>query len=285
MVLRVRRYSPGAPRARYDHFNVKVKPGMTVLTALFYVQDRLDDSLAFRYSCRGAVCGACAMLINKTPRLACRTQLTALVARSHEIALGGNPSSEYPESWKPKDEVIIEPLPHLPVIQDLVVDMSKFFAFYRTISPGFRPPAGLTERESRLDPSLVIELEKYTNCILCAACYGACPIPNKNPNYLGPAALAKLYRCAVDPRENQEQNRLASANQPDGWWSCDSYGNCRKVCPKGVPLDSAIGRARQRLKELGLAPEASEVQEPRTKNQELQEVAETSETQEPRTKN
>jgi len=103
-------------------------------------------------------------------------------------------------------------------------------------------------------PAVVKELEKYTNCILCGACYGACPVVAQNPDYLGPAALAKLYRFAIDPRENQNDSRLLMANQPNGWWACKFYNDCKKVCPKDVPPNFAIGSARLRLQEMGVGP-------------------------------
>ena len=98
-----------------------------------------------------------------------------------------------------------------------------------------------------MKPEEVKELGQYTTCILCAACFGACPVNGKNPRYLGPAALAKLYRFRIDPREQAGPERLASADRPDGWWACEFHTNCRKVCPKDVPPNIAIGRARQEL--------------------------------------
>lgn len=254
MILKVQRSDPATRRRDFSHYDVKVRPGMTVLSALFHVQDRLDPTLAFRYSCRGAVCGACAMLINKVPRLACRTQLRALIEGRDRIELKAFPALGDAGAWNPGREVLIEPLPLLHVVKDLVVDMRKFFMHYRLVKPTFQSPGGAPNREQRLDPSVVKELEPYTNCVLCAACYSACPVDEGRPNYLGPAALAKLYRFAADPREGQEPARLETANQPDGWWACEFHANCRKVCPKGVTPNLAIGAARNRLKELGKAP-------------------------------
>ena len=113
--------------------------GMTVLGALFQVQQKFDDSIAFHYSCRGAVCGTCAMLINKVPRLACRTQVKSLLKGELKIPLSPYPALEDTVEWDPKEEVLVEPLPHLPVIKDLIVDMEKFFDFYKYIEPVFKP--------------------------------------------------------------------------------------------------------------------------------------------------
>ena len=103
------------------------------------------------------------------------------------------------------------------------------------------------EKERIMDPSSVPELELYTNCILCAACFGSCPVDGKNHEYLGPAALAKLYRFHIDPREINGMLRLEKANIPRGWWACEFHGNCRKVCPKDVPPLIAIAKAREQL--------------------------------------
>jgi len=240
-----------------------------VLSALFYVQERIDDSLSFRYSCRGAVCGSCAVLVNRVPRLACRTQLDAV--GSEAVELKPDPTLGEPEPFNPRHEILVEPLPHFHVLKDLVVDFRRFFRFYEALEPFFRPPEGLLDRELRLEPAAVKELETYTNCIQCGACFAACPVCGRNQGYWGPAALAKLYRFAQDPREPADDARVEKANRPDGWWACEFFANCRAVCPKGVPPNLAIGAARRRLQELGRAPvpvqeETSNVQAP-TSNQ------------------
>ena len=178
---------------------------MTVLDALFQIHDRQDDSLSFRYSCRGAVCGSCAMLINKVPRLACRTQVAGLIDEK-PMTLAPSPSIAQTAGWDPSTEALIEPLPNMPVIKDLIVDMGAFYAKYRQDrSDAARRDTG--EKESLMEPDIVHELERYTNCILCAACYGACPVNGIDPEYLGPAALAKLYRFHIDPRDRYQGNR------------------------------------------------------------------------------
>lgn len=252
MKLKVFRYERGT--SRYDIFPVEPGPGMTVLDALFYIQGELDDSLAFRYSCRGAICGSCAMLINKVPGLACRTQLSSLLEGKNEIALKPYAAIEVKEPWDKKEEILVEPLPHLPVIKDLVVDMDRFFDYYRDIEPVFRPADPHPEKERLMEPEKVTELEKYTNCILCAACFGGCPVDGEKPEYLGPAALAKLYRFHIDPREPGDDSRLLLADKPEGWWACRFHANCRQVCPKGVPPNLAIGQARIRLQKMGRKP-------------------------------
>ena len=247
MKLKVYRYRRGMTSPRYDTFELEPREGMTVMEALFQFQERFDDSLAFHYSCRGAVCGTCAMLIDKVPRLACRTQVRPLLEGRLNVPIVPYPAVAETVSWKREEEVLVEPLPHLPVIKDLIVDMDIFFRKYRFIEPIFRPPADTPERERAIDPAAVKKLEVYTNCILCAACSGGCPVEGKNPRYLGPAALAKLYRFYIDPREAQVP-RLGRADIPNGWWACEFFGNCTRVCPKGVPPRIAIAKAEAELK-------------------------------------
>ncbi len=240
----------GDGNTRYDTFELEPRPGMTVLGALFHVQDRLDPTISFRYSCRGAVCGACAMMINKFPSLACRTQLGALLEGMERPKLKPYPAMEGGETWDHGSEILVEPLPHLPVIKDLVVDMKRFFEVYKAVEPVFIPEDKAPEKERSMEPAKVRELEDYTNCILCAACFGACPVESGKPDFWGPAALAKLYRFAEDPREGKEEYRLKLADIPEGWYACKFHANCKIVCPKGVTPNLAIGEARQKLKKL-----------------------------------
>lgn len=257
MKLKVFRYN-GSREPHYDRFEFDPPAGMTVLSALFHVQDRFDDSLSFRYSCRGAVCGSCAMLINKVPRLACRTQLGELLSGKDDVPMKSYPAVEGGEGWDPDEEVLVEPLPHFPVQKDLVVDMDRFFEFYRSIEPVFRPADdGMTGSDSEriMDPDHVPELEHYTNCVLCAACYGSCPVSGEVPDFIGPAALAKLYRFTIDPREKQDDHRILLANTDSGWWGCNFHANCKRVCPKGVPPNLGIGQARQKLMKMDKGPD------------------------------
>lgn len=254
MKIKVFRHNPEKNVSRYDQFEIEPEPGMTVLSALFYIHESLDASLSFRYSCRGAVCGTCGMLINKVPRLACKTQIINLLQGTDKITLRPYEAIENGETWNQKEEILVEPLPHFPVIKDLIVDMTKFFKFYQAVEPVHKPEGKAPERERRMEPALVRELENYTNCILCATCFGACPVNGKNSDYLGPAALAKLYRFYIDSRENDNTSRLLTANFANGWWACKFYTNCRKVCPKGVPPNLAIGKARKLLQDMGRKP-------------------------------
>jgi succinate dehydrogenase / fumarate reductase iron-sulfur subunit len=194
------------------------------------------------------------MLINRVPRLACRTQVAHLLDGTDTIELKPYAAIEGGETWDPQAGILVEPLPHLRALKDLVVDMDRFFDFYRAVEPVLKPAGEVPEREYRMGQAAVKELEKYTNCILCGTCVGACPVNAGNPEYIGPAALAKLYRFHIDTREAGDGSRLLLADKASGWWDCEFHTNCKRVCPKGVPPNLAIGSARRRLTEMGRTP-------------------------------
>ncbi len=256
MKIKVFRFS-GEDEPHYDIFEFDPPAGMTVLSALFYIQERFDDSLSFRHSCRGAVCGTCSMLINKVPRLACRTQLQQLIDGTIHIPLKSYSNIQGGESWDPATEILVEPLPTFPVLKDLIVNLDRFFEAYRSIIPVLRPEGEALkpgEKERLMDHAKVVELESYTNCLLCATCYGACPVSGKVPEFIGPAALAKLYRFAIDPREKDPESRYELGNTKEGWWGCEFHTNCMRVCPRGVPPNLGIGAAQQPLMRMGKMP-------------------------------
>lgn len=232
-MFRVLRYCDGErAEPRFDTYEIEVKPGTTVLTALFAIQQEQDSSLAFRFSCRGAVCGSCGMTINGHCSLACRTQLFSL----------------------PGDEVILEPLPNLDIIRDLVVDMTPFWEKYRRIQPWLhrQEPGGPGDSsapagERKQSPRQFRRIEQYTNCILCACCYGACPVLKREPDYLGPAALAKLLRFVDDSRDQRPLEQVMEVDESNGVWGCDTVYRCIDACPKDVRPTDGIAALRRRL--------------------------------------
>lgn len=232
----------------YDIFRVEETPGMSVLEALFHVQERLDGGLCFRYSCRGAVCGSCAMLINKVPRLACRTQVSAAGNEITVDAVKWGPLAR-PTGKMARDEILIEPLPNLKVLRDLVVDMEHFYELLDYIKPWISPGKEVTEGGNLMNPEVEQKIEVYTNCILCATCHGVCPVAARDETYLGPAALAKAWRFHLDPRENeQEKNaRLEAVDSQSGVWGCDVVFKCTAVCPKKVTPTRAILDQRKEI--------------------------------------
>jgi succinate dehydrogenase / fumarate reductase iron-sulfur subunit len=252
MRLRVQRWDPrheGAPR--YQVYEVEDVPGRTVLGALLEVQGCQDPSLAFRYSCRGAVCGACAMLINKSPRLACRTQLRDVLAEPASQLKPFEAMIRAPEGWDRATEVLVEPLPSLRVIRDLVVDMEPFFEAYREVEPWLvpegEPPEG---RERAMTQEQVARLEALVGCIMCACCVSSCPVVAREPEFLGPAALAKAWRFHEDPRDVRAAGIIEMLDGPEGIQGCELVYNCVKACPKGVAPGGAIRRMKEEAERL-----------------------------------
>ena len=245
--LRILRQDPGREAApRYQVFEVADSQGQTVLDALFEVQGRQDGSLAFRYSCRGAVCGSCGMLINKVPRLACRTQLRDVLGEQPARLRRFGPLAAAPEGWDPRTEVLVEPLPNLRVVRDLIVDMTPFFEAYREVEPWLvpddEPPAG---RERPMTQEQVRHLEDLVGCILCAICTGSCPMYEGRPDFLGPAALAKAWRFHEDPRDVRRESIVEMLDGPEGIGGCELVYNCVKACPKGVAPGGAIRKMKE----------------------------------------
>lgn len=198
-----------------------------MLEALLQIQDEQDPSLAFRYACRGAVCGSCAMSINGKLNLACRVQLKNLHT----------------------DRVVLEPLPRFEILKDLVVDMDPFWEKYQRVRPWLH--ARIAEaKESRMSEREREKIDQYVNCILCGLCYAACPVVSSNEKFTGPAALAKLYRFWADSREARDETTLQQENTHEGMWGCHTITRCIQACPKNVrPTDGIEGVRRKLLAE------------------------------------
>lgn len=224
--LRIKRYNPGKnPPCWKETFEVETRKGMNLLEALLRIQDEQDPTLSFRFSCRGAVCGSCAMMVNGELVLACRTQVERLLGKT----------------------VLIEPLPNFPVIRDLIVDMSSFFKHYRQIKPYLHGKSITFDRESLMMEEERKEIDPYIQCILCGICFGACPAYKRDPKFLGPAILAKAYRFLIDPRDRRDKEILESVDHHPGVWACNTVFRCVKVCPKEVPPTHAIVKMRRKI--------------------------------------
>ena len=235
MNFKIKRYN--GERSWFDTFEVKPGPHMSVLEALFQIQDEQDGTLAFRYSCRGAVCGSCAMLINKKQRLACRTQVSEIIGERVVTISPYGPIAK-PE-LKTGNDILVEPLPNLPVIKDLIVDLKPFFKHYEEVVPGFDGGDESIKQTSMFQDD-VRRVDKYAACILCGLCYGACPVAARDRDYLGPAALAKAWRFYADTRYRSKDEMLKRVDVKTGVWACDTVYRCVEVCPKQVPPTNAI---------------------------------------------
>ncbi|HEV2428222.1 MAG TPA: succinate dehydrogenase/fumarate reductase iron-sulfur subunit, partial [Thermoplasmata archaeon] len=228
----VYRFDPSSDRApRYASYRLKLPPHTPVLTALLKIREDLDPSLTLRYSCRSAICGSCAMLINSKSRLACQTPIGPELERHGRI--------------------VIDPMRNMPIVRDLVTDQRPFWAQYRRIEPHLiedraHPlPEG---KPSVMTPAQVERFHETPRCIACAACYSACPAVEADAGFPGPMALAKLYRFAVDPRDGAHRERLLKI-QPGGLWLCLRCHLCTEACPKGVRPSERI----MDLKEMAIA--------------------------------
>ncbi len=226
VVFRVRRYDPeSGVGPYYQEYEVPYRPGMTVLDGLLHILREVDQTLSLRYSCRQKICGSCAMLINGRERLACETQV-AEVGRT----------------------VTMEPLPHLPVIKDLVVDVEPFLDKMKASMPYLIPRSD--SENIRVPPE---EFERYrvaSDCIWCAACYSACPAAYSNPYYLGPAALGQLFRFEVDSREDPSVKPLRLVIADDdcaGVWRCHQAHACSEVCPKHINPGELIAELKREV--------------------------------------
>jgi len=227
VVLKMQRFDPSADTEPYwQKFAIKLKPGMTVLDALFEVLNHQDGTLAFRFCCRAGVCGSCAMVIAGKVRLACETQVSQLLD---------------------KNEILISPLPHQKVIKDLAVDYSLFFDRVKRVKPYLVGKEPYPEKEFIQLPKERVPINEPIDCILCGSCTGACTMAWTNTSYLGPAALLKSYRFLVDTRDTIKDERLDIIESESGVWRCHTQFNCVEVCPKKLNPTEAIQLQKYRL--------------------------------------
>jgi len=232
LTLRIKRFHKEKnPPQWIETFQVEIRKGMNLLEALWTIQDEQDGTLSFRYSCRGAVCGSCAMRVNGKDVLACRTHVEDLLEKP----------------------AFIEPLPLFPVIRDLIVNMSTFFDHYRKIEPYLQGKSVSPQVEYLMEEEKRKEIDPYVNCILCGICFGTCPAFGKDSEFLGPAVLAKAYRFLADPRDRRNEEILKAINTQQGVWGCKTVFNCVKVCPKEVPPTHAIVKMRRKILRYRLA--------------------------------
>ncbi|MFW9781166.1 MAG: succinate dehydrogenase/fumarate reductase iron-sulfur subunit [Candidatus Heimdallarchaeota archaeon] len=235
----------GDGNIHYENFEVPMSKGMSVLDALFYIQDYLDSTLAFRYACRGAICGSCGMTIDKVPLLACRTQVSTVKTSKKPLNLPEFKFGDNPD-WNFESEILIEPLPNMTVLKDLVVDMNPFWSFYKEVEPYFAREWNDNAPESSQSPNQMKSIERFVYCILCGLCW-ACPVSKKNLKYLGPAQLAKADRFIRDSRisNDRQESILWRILKDDAVPACEKFFVCNTVCPKGVMPGTAIKDIRE----------------------------------------
>lgn len=229
--FKIKRFDPEKKTHYISTYNVPIRKGMTLLDALMYIKDNFDETLAFRHSCRMGVCGSCGIMVNGKPMLACYTQVLHLNT----------------------DSLFIEPLQNLPVIKDLVVDITPFFEAYNKIKTVLiKPEEALKKLEEFVQTPT--ELKKFwdlTLCTKCSICYSVCPAVI-DERFLGPSALSTNYRFLSDSRDEGSDERLKA--MADSVWLCTSCNSCTLFCPKEVDSSGSVLEERSFIVETGVIP-------------------------------
>jgi succinate dehydrogenase / fumarate reductase iron-sulfur subunit len=226
MKFRIYRYNPDTDIKPYmQDFDLQLEAGDAMLLDALMLLRQQDDSIGFRKSCREGVCGSDAMNINGRNGLACITSLSSL-----------------------KQPIEIRPLPGLPVIRDLIVDMTQFFKQYHSIKPYLVNNDPPPETERLQSPQDRVELDGLYECILCACCTTSCPSFWWNPDkFVGPAGLLQAYRFIADTRDQDTAARLDNLEDPYRLFRCHTIMNCVDVCPKGLNPTEAIGKIKDMM--------------------------------------
>lgn len=227
--LRIYRYDPdGEAPPRVDEYVVdSAACGPMVLDALIHIKNKIDSTLTFRRSCREGICGSCAMNIDGVNTLAC----TASLADQSK-------------------KVSIYPLPHMPVIKDLVPDLNHFYAQYASLKPWLQTDSPAPARERLQSEQERAKLDGLYECILCACCSTSCPSYWWNSDrYLGPAVLLQAYRWVADSRDEATGERLDELDDAFRLYRCHTIMNCTNTCPKGLNPAKAIAKLKQAIVE------------------------------------
>ena len=223
------RYNPETDDAPFmQDYSVETDgKDLMVLDVLELIKAEYDGSVTYRRSCREGVCGSDGLNMNGKNGLACITPLSETVKG---------------------DKLVIRPLPGLPVIRDLVVDMSLFYAQYEKVQPYLQNPTPAPAIERLQTPEERAQLDGLYECILCACCSTSCPSFWWNPDrFVGPAGLLQAYRFLADSRDTATEDRLSKLDDPFSVFRCHGIQNCVNVCPKGLNPTKAIGHIRTML--------------------------------------
>ncbi|HLQ85463.1 MAG TPA: succinate dehydrogenase iron-sulfur subunit [Salinisphaeraceae bacterium] len=225
--FRIYRWEPeSGENPRLDSFILDLdKCGPMVLDAVIKIKNEIDPTLTFRRSCREGICGSCAFNINGKNTLACTTRIEDLTG-----------------------DIRIYPLPHMPVVKDLITDLTHFYAQLEAIEPWIKTDSPPPTRERLQTPDDRARLDGLYECILCACCSTACPSYWWNPErYLGPAILLQSYRWLVDSRDEATGERLDGLEDPFKLYRCHTIMNCTQTCPKGLNPAQAIAETKKLL--------------------------------------
>ncbi|HSG86566.1 MAG TPA: succinate dehydrogenase iron-sulfur subunit [Candidatus Limnocylindrales bacterium] len=216
--LRILRFDPDRdPKPHWERYTVDADPMDRVLDLLHRIKYEQDGTLTFRRSCGHGICGSDAMLVNGRNRLACKIRVDQLGRK-----------------------ISVAPLPGLPVVKDLVVDMEGFFERYRSVMPFLVAEGPPPDRERYQSPHDRSRYDDTTKCILCAACTSSCPSFWAKASYVGPAAIVNAHRFVFDSRDDAREERLEILADKDGVWRCRTIFNCTDACPRGIRITQAI---------------------------------------------
>jgi succinate dehydrogenase / fumarate reductase, iron-sulfur subunit len=247
--LKVRRYQPESGEGPYwEEFRVDLDPSLSVLDGILQAKDRDDGSLSVRCSCKAAICGSCGMKINGQSGLGCKTQIGEAQEKADKVASVRNGAAEG------TPPIVVEPMGNMPVIKDLITDMeSTHWAKIRRVTPWLLPHGEAPEREYVVEPESMIDITQSMACIQCGACVSSCLSMEADPDFIGPAALAKAYRFVGDPRDAETKERLHDlAYDPHGIYDCTHCFSCIDACPKGVAPMDQIMRLRRKAGDEGI---------------------------------
>lgn len=223
VALKIWRFDPARGERRLVDYEVDVPEWATLLDVLDVIKDRQDGSLSYRKSCRMMICGSCGMRMDGGAVLACKTRMEP-IARAGRIP-------------------VISPMGNLPVVKDLVVDMSPFWSKVRRMEPWLQTGyEEIPEREFLAAPAQMQPIHKESLCIMCGCCVSECNSMESDPEFFGPAALAKGFRFVGDPRDRKAVERLEAYSDYHGIWACTRCYNCNERCPKGVDPRDAIAK-------------------------------------------
>ncbi|MDQ0396159.1 succinate dehydrogenase iron-sulfur subunit [Labrys monachus] len=223
--FRIYRYDPDTgANPRTDTYFVDLGDcGPMVLDAIIWIKNNVDPTLTFRRSCREGICGSCAMNIDGANTLACTKAMSDI-----------------------KGTIKIYPLPHLPVVKDLVPDLTRFYAQHASIEPWLKTDTAMPEKEWRQSREDREKLDGLYECILCACCSTSCPSYWWNgERYLGPAVLLQAYRWLIDSRDEATGERLDDLEDPFRLYRCHTIMNCAQTCPKGLNPAKAIAEVKK----------------------------------------
>jgi succinate dehydrogenase iron-sulfur subunit len=241
--LKIRRYDPQSGEAAYwDEHVVDLAGTQSVLDGILKVRDEKDGSIGIRCSCQQAICGSCGVRMNGKPGLACKTHLEEAVQQGHGV--GWNP----PEEGQREQVITVEPMGNMPVIRDLIVDMDAVhWKKIQRVTPWLIGRQPVPEREYIVPHENMVDITQTMACIQCGACVSDCLSMEVDPEFVGPAALAKAYRFVGDPRDAEHAERLKDLSEDEhGIYDCTHCFNCIDACPKEVAPMSQIMRLRRR---------------------------------------